>query len=90
MDGRFGPEDDAKVTRALVEEASNVLAEWDELLAKGFTRFTGVGTASHSNMCDIEPGETIAPLEHHVRDKVPYPTATRRIQFYLDHPLYED
>jgi DMSO reductase family type II enzyme molybdopterin subunit len=90
MDGRFGPEDDAEVTRALVEEASNVSAEWDELLAKGFTRFTGVGTASHSNMCDIEPGKTIAPLEHHVRDKVPYPTATRRIQFYLDHPLYEE
>jgi nitrate reductase alpha subunit len=41
-------------------------------------------------MCDVEPDQTIAPLEHHVRDKVPYPTATRRIQFYLDHPLYEE
>ena len=30
------------------------------------------------------------PLVFHVRDKEPYPTATRRIQFHLDHPLYEE
>ena len=30
------------------------------------------------------------PLTFHVRDKVPYPTSSRRIQFFVDHPFYDE
>jgi nitrate reductase alpha subunit len=41
-------------------------------------------------MCEIPSNDTIVPLTKHVQGKVPYPTATRRIQFYLDHPTYQE
>jgi nitrate reductase alpha subunit len=90
MDGRFTELDEAAVARALVE-ASSTLAhlDWDELLRRGFGRHRGTAYPM-DNMCEIEDDQTIVPLTFHVRDKVPYPTATRRIQFHLDHPLYEE
>lgn len=39
---------------------------------------------------DIPQNDTIVALSNHVVKKVPYPTTTRRIQFYLDHPLYHE
>ena len=41
-------------------------------------------------MCEFPEHDTVVPLTFHVRDKVPYPTASRRIQFYIDHPLYDE
>ena len=36
----------------------------------------------------VRPDDTITPLVDHVFDKKPYPTLSRRIQFYLDQELY--
>ena len=63
---------------------------WEDLKKKGFRRFTGIGEGSGAigNATEMAPGETITPLTDHVVGKMPYPTLTRRIQFYIDHPLY--
>jgi steroid C-25 hydroxylase alpha subunit len=37
---------------------------------------------------DMVPGEVHVPLRDQVERKVPYPTTTRRIQFYVDHPYF--
>lgn len=57
---------------------------------EGIVRFTGVGmTAEGLNLAtDIKPNETVSPLRWHVERKVPYPTLTRRIQFYIDHEWF--
>ena len=89
--GEYGHTDDEKVARALIENASNLDGvEWDTLKKKGWARFTGVGDAPFSigTATDIKPDDTITPLTYHVIDKKPYPTLSRRIQFYLDQELY--
>jgi DMSO reductase family type II enzyme molybdopterin subunit len=57
---------------------------------QGIVRFTGLGsTAEGLNLAtDIKRDETVSPLRWHVERKVPYPTLTRRIQFYIDHPWF--
>ena len=62
----------------------------DPLKKKGWARFTSVGNSALSigTATDIRPDETITPLTYHVHDKQPYPTLSRRIQFYLDQELY--
>ena len=56
----------------------------------GIVRFTGIGqTAEGLNLAtDIKPNETVSPLRWHIERKVPYPTLTRRIQFYIDHEWF--
>jgi DMSO reductase family type II enzyme molybdopterin subunit len=57
---------------------------------EGIVRFTGLGmTAEGLNMAtDIKRDETVSPLRWHVERKMPYPTLTRRIQFYIDHEWF--
>ncbi|MDP6978364.1 MAG: molybdopterin-dependent oxidoreductase [Myxococcota bacterium] len=89
--GAYGHTDDDKVAKRLLELASNLDGlEWEELKKKGWARFTDWGTlpTAYGNQSEIEPDDTITPFEHHVFDKVPYPTLSRRIQFYLDQELY--
>jgi anaerobic selenocysteine-containing dehydrogenase len=63
---------------------------WDELEARGFERYSGLGmdVVNTGNATDIEPGETITANTWHTEKKIPWPTLTRRIQFYIDHPFY--
>jgi DMSO reductase family type II enzyme molybdopterin subunit len=89
--GTLGPTDDEKVARALVENASNLEGvDWEQLKKRGWTRYTGTGDSDVSigNATDIRPDDTITPLTHHVVEKQPYPTLSRRMQFYLDQELY--
>lgn len=37
---------------------------------------------------DLVPGEVFWPLRDQVERKIPYPTTTRRIELYLDHPWF--
>ncbi len=57
---------------------------------EGVVRFTGVGMVAEGiNLAtDIKQNETVVPLRWHVERKVPYPTLTRRIQFYIDHEWF--
>jgi anaerobic selenocysteine-containing dehydrogenase len=89
--GKYGPTDDEKVCEALLELSTNVgTIKWDELKKKGFHRFTSMGSGAGSigNATDVPADDSITPLTHHVFGKQPYPTLSRRIQFYLDQELY--
>jgi DMSO reductase family type II enzyme molybdopterin subunit len=89
--GEYGHEDDEKVCAALLEGSSNVGdLTWEKLKKRGFSRFEKIGNGINTvtNATEIEPGETITPLTKHVLDKEPYPTLSRRMQFYLDQELY--
>jgi DMSO reductase family type II enzyme molybdopterin subunit len=91
MNGSYTEQDEEKVAADLVQMASNLTGvEWEQLKKKGYARFTGTGNSGVSigNACDITPNDTVSPFTHHVEKKMPYPTLTRRIQFYIDHPFY--
>ncbi|MCP5067090.1 MAG: molybdopterin-dependent oxidoreductase [bacterium] len=89
--GRY-PEDGGEAfLEEILSMATNVGdITWDELKAKGFARYTGVGMdfVSIGNATDIEPNETITANTWHTDKKIPWPTLTRRMQFYIDHPFY--
>jgi anaerobic selenocysteine-containing dehydrogenase len=59
---------------------------------EGIIRFTNISDFDPIGMAlatDIKPDEPIVPLTYHIGPKkVPYPTKTRRIQFYIDHPWF--
>jgi DMSO reductase family type II enzyme molybdopterin subunit len=89
--GELGHTDDDKVARMLIEGSSNLDGvDWGDLKKRGWARFTGLGTsiASIGTATKIEPDDTITPFTDHVFGKKPYPTLSRRIQFYLDQELY--
>jgi DMSO reductase family type II enzyme molybdopterin subunit len=48
----------------------------------------GNGPGAFSQASDIKPDETHNPLRWHTEGKIPYPTLTRRAQFYIDHPWF--
>jgi len=90
-DGEFGPTDDEKVAKELIDNASNLEGvSWEQIKERGYARFTGVGNSivSIGNATPITADDTITPLVDHVVDKKPYPTLSRRMQFYLDQELY--
>jgi DMSO reductase family type II enzyme molybdopterin subunit len=62
----------------------------ETLREEGIAKFTGLGAdAPGLNLAtDIRTDETLSPLKWHVQRKIPYPTLTRRIQFYIDHDWF--
>ncbi len=67
--------------------------DWQKLKEKGFQRFTGLGDNSYMNIgnaTDVKENETITAGLWHTEKKMPWPTLTRRIQFCIDHPVYEE
>ena len=91
--GRYTEEDGEDFLRALLEVNTNLGGvTWDELKEKGFARFTALGSSpvNIGNATDIEPDQTITANVWHVRDKYPWPTLTRRMQFFIDHPFYRE
>ena len=91
MNGTYTENDDEKVAADLVQLSSNLTGvDWEQLKKKGYARFTGIGRSGVSigNACDIKPDDTVSPFQYHVEGKEPWPTLTRRIQFYIDHPFY--
>ncbi len=63
-----------------------------KLRQDGIVRFIGLSPFDAVSMnlaTDIKPEEPIVPLTWHTGPKkMPYPTYTRRIQFYIDHPWF--
>lgn len=89
--GEFGPTDDDKVAATLLKHSTTFKdLDWEAVKKKGWTRFDNIGTAivSIGNATKIEPNDTVTPLTDHVNEKMPYPTLSRRIQFYIDQDLY--
>jgi DMSO reductase family type II enzyme molybdopterin subunit len=91
--GRFTEDNPRELLQEMLELTSNLNGiGWEELSTKGFERFTGVGTGPGyiGNSGDIPPDDTLVANSWHVQKKVPWPTLTRRLQFYIDHPFYEE
>lgn len=89
--GKLADEEQEKVVETILGWSTTLgKATWEQLRRKGFVRFTGLGgnPANFGNATDIRPGETITPHTWRTEKKIPWPTLTRRIQFYVDQPLY--
>jgi DMSO reductase family type II enzyme molybdopterin subunit len=87
--------DDEKIAREWVQdsvEMGNLAKDvtLDTLREHGYARLNnwGIGAMAYSQAADINPDETHVAFRWHVEDKVPYPTLTRRAQFYLDHEWF--
>ncbi len=89
--------DGEKIAREWVAdstEAGNFPAGFslDTLREKGYQRFSnwGIGAMAHSQAADIKQNETHTAFKYHVENKLPYPTLTRRAQFYFDHEWFRE
>jgi DMSO reductase family type II enzyme molybdopterin subunit len=89
--GLYGEDDEEDLARDVYLNSGNVeQIGWEAFKERGIAAYTGLGTAMRSigNACDVDPGEPLVPLTWHTEKKEPYPTITRRIQFYIDHEWY--
>jgi DMSO reductase family type II enzyme molybdopterin subunit len=89
--GYVSAEDPEPLLKASLFLTSNLGGvSWDELKEKGFARHTGLGRnpVAITNATDIEPNETITANTWHTNKKIPWPTLTRRMQFFIDHEIY--
>jgi anaerobic selenocysteine-containing dehydrogenase len=89
--GIYTEDDEEGVARDAFLNTGNVeQIGWEEFKEQGIAAYTGLGTAIRSigNACDLEVGEPLVPLTWHTQKKEPYPTLTRRLQFYIDHDWY--
>jgi nitrate reductase alpha subunit len=62
----------------------------DTMRKTGIVRFQdwGLFPNAQNYATDIKPDETMSPLRNNVEKKEPYPTLTRRAQFYIDHDWF--
>lgn len=91
--GIYEEEDEEGVARDAFVNCANVEPmEWEDFKEKGIAAYTHVGSGVRclGNACDIGIGEPVVPLTWHTEKKEPYPTLTRRIQFYIDHDWYKE
>jgi len=90
---RFTEDNPEDLLQEMLEMSTNLNnTNWHDLKEKGFERFTGVGSGvvHIGNAGDIKPDETIVANSWHVQKKIPWPTLTRRLQFYIDHPFHQE
>jgi DMSO reductase family type II enzyme molybdopterin subunit len=57
---------------------------------RGHVRFIdwGISPFGINTAADLTPDETVNHCRWHTEKKLPYPTLTRRAQFYIDHPWF--
>jgi nitrate reductase alpha subunit len=62
----------------------------ETLREKGWVRFTGWGRSpmALAQASDLRPDETHSPFRWQTEKKEPFPTLTRRAQFYIDHEWF--
>jgi anaerobic selenocysteine-containing dehydrogenase len=87
-------DDDAVIDEAIRDSAVMGTIPAGTTLAtlreKGFVRFTGWGRSAMAlaQASDLRPDETHSPFRWQTEKKEPFPTLTRRAQFYIDHPWF--
>ncbi len=93
FNGRYTEKDIEKVLDALVRLSSNLDGvTWADLKKKGYARFTAVGKTGTNigTATEVRPDDTITANTLHTEKKIPWPTLTRRMQFYVDHELFAE
>ena len=93
MNGAFADEETRWDETFKDDAVYGVLPEGTSLQAlreKGHVRWTGWGLIGHglAQAGTLEPDKTFSPFGWHVQEKLPYPTLTRRSQFYIDHDWF--
>jgi anaerobic selenocysteine-containing dehydrogenase len=89
--GFVPPDDPEPLLKASLFVTSNLGdTDWDTLKERGWARLTGLGRnpLTITNATDIEPGETITANRWHTEKKIPWPTLSRRMQFFIDQEFY--
>lgn len=89
--GQFDENAESEVAAEILKRSHNIAEkDWKKVQKTGFTKFTSPGSSplSVGNATQIKENETITPLTEHTEGKMPYPTLSRRIQFYIDHSYY--
>jgi len=87
-------DDDAVLDEAVRDSAMMGTLPPDTTLAtlrdKGWVRFTGWGSfpTALAQASDLRPDETHSPFRWQTEKKEPFPTLTRRAQFYIDHEWF--
>ena len=93
MDGALS-DDDAVIDEMIRDSAvlGNIPADTtlESLRETGFVRFTGWGRSpmALAQASDLLPDETHSPFRWQTEKKEPFPTLTRRAQFYIDHEWF--
>ena len=90
FDGRFADDAQTDIVREMVAKTSFVDAGFDALRTEGFARVTGIGShpINSGNATDVPPHAPATNRGWRRERAGPWPTLTRRIQFYIDHPFY--
>ncbi|MCZ7525656.1 MAG: molybdopterin-dependent oxidoreductase [Acidimicrobiia bacterium] len=93
LDGHY--EDEERRTDEMLRDSvyTGTLPEGTDLPAmrkQGHVRFSGWGILPYgqAQASPFPEGETHTPFRNHVEEMHPYPTLTRRAQFYIDHPWF--
>jgi DMSO reductase family type II enzyme molybdopterin subunit len=87
-------DDDAVIDEMVRDSAllGNIPADTtlETLREKGWVRFTGWGRSpmALAQASDLRPDETHSPFRWQTEKKEPFPTLTRRAQFYIDHEWF--
>jgi DMSO reductase family type II enzyme molybdopterin subunit len=89
--GRYTEENTKEFLAEMLSMTTNLGGvTWEELEEKGYARYTGLGMtpSQMGHGTDIEPDKTITANSWQVQQKQPWPTLTRRMQFYIDHEYF--
>lgn len=88
--GRFGEDKQSELIAEVVRKTSFVDASFDDMRTTGFRRITGIGghPINLGNATDVTPDAPVVNRGWRTKTPAPWPTLTRRIQFYIDHPFY--
>jgi nitrate reductase alpha subunit len=89
--GKFNENDDLpyyEIATRKSPEIGNI--PWAEAAERGCIPIQDIGPfRTHTNFCsDYEPGKTVYSSQWFVEKKMPWPTLTGRMQFYIDHDWY--
>ncbi len=90
-DGRFGPGDEEKALRFILDYSSITRGQsLEDFRRAGALRFrsTGAGGGAAGYYSDYAEDAPLVPHQWFVRDKQRWPTLTGRQQFYVDHPWF--
>lgn len=89
LDGTLGRADLEKLCKRVIEESTNLGGvSWEEISRRGYAPVTSLGRGINDSATSWSPEETVTPYLWHTRDKLPWPTLSGRVQFYIDHPWY--
>jgi len=90
FEGRFDGESQSALAAEIVAKTSYVDASFDELRSEGSIRVKGIGSSPTNlgNATDVAADAPVTNRSWRTDRPAPWPTLTRRIQFYIDHPFY--